>query len=435
MKMKKILLLLFLPGFITVNAQNRLTIDDAMAMALKNNFDITIAKTEVQISKINNTAGNAGMLPSISLSGSGNYAFKTIDSRNSQNDDFSSAKNGVTTLNAAAELSWTLFDGGKMFVAKSRLTQIEALGELQFRQQVLQTLSDVIAAYYNVVKQKQQLLNINQTINYNLERVKITETGFNAGSNKKTDLLQAKIDLNVNRQSAINQEAEIIAARRELARLLVSQNPDSLDVLTEIEFNYTPDKNQLQQKLYTNNQTVLAYQKQLEIEQLMLKESYRSLLPKVNMNAGYYFQDINTSSRATNLTGTLRTLWPQVGGSISIPIFQGGNLQRQVALSKINVDLSQYNLDNLKLKVNTELLDALTSFENQQKLLDIERENFELTKENMEISLQRMRFGEATSLEVRMAQSDFEQSATRLTNFQYNLKMAETKLKELMGEL
>jgi len=46
-----------------------------------------------------------------------------------------------------------------------------------------------------------------------------------------------------------------------------------------------------------------------------------------------------------------------------------------------------------------------------------------------------MQLGEATSLEVRIAQSDFEASSTRLVNFQYNLKLAETKLKQLMGEL
>lgn len=434
-KMKKLFLLFILFGCITVNAQPVLTIDEVLSMAMKNNYDITIAKNEALISQTNNTAGAAGMLPNINVSGSGYYALKTIDTKESQEENFSSVNNGVTSLYANAELTWTIFDGGKMFVTKSKLKQIEILGEIQFKQQVLQTLSDVIAAYFNVVKQKQQLAAINQTINYNLERVKIAETGYNAGSGKKTDLLQAKIDLNVNRQNAINQEASILTAKRELARLLVTENETSFDVSNQVTFSYTPNSDELQQKLYQQNTQVLTYQKNFDIDQLALKESYRSLMPKVNFNAGYYFQNINTAYQSTNITGVVRTIYPQVGGSISIPIYQGGTLQRQVALSRINADLSRYDLENLKLEVNKELLDALTTFENQKKLLEIERENYQLTKENIEICLQRMRLGEATSLEVRIAQSDFEQSATRLTTFEYNLKMAETKLKQMMGEL
>jgi len=50
-------------------------------------------------------------------------------------------------------------------------------------------------------------------------------------------------------------------------------------------------------------------------------------------------------------------------------------------------------------------------------------------------NLQRLRFGQTTSLEVRQAQDSYEQSLTRLLNFKFNLKAAETTLKQLMAEL
>ena len=78
---------------------------------------------------------------------------------------------------------------------------------------------------------------------------------------------------------------------------------------------------------------------------------------------------------------------------------------------------------------------ALIDFENQQLLLQIEKENNQLTKENMEISLQRLRLGQTTSLEVHQAQESYVQSSTRLLNFEYNLKIGETKLKQLVSSL
>lgn len=414
-------------------AQKVLTIDEAMALALKNNFDISVSKSEAAISATNNTAGAAGMLPSINLTGSGNYALKQTGSKASENEEYTNQQNGIATLNAGAELSWTIFDGGKMFVAKSKLNEIEALGEIRYKQQVLQTMADVISAYYNVVKQKQQLAAIEQIIKYNNERVTIAETAFKTGSKSKTDLLQAKIDLNVNQQNAINQKTAIETARRELARKLVTDS--NFDVSSEVTFNYTPDRDELNQRIYSQNATIQAFEKQLAIEKLQLKENYRTLLPQVNLSGGYYFQHITINNFDADNRSQSRSLWPQIGASMVIPIFRAGNLQRQVALSKIEVDIAQYNLENTKNQVNTELLNALNTFESQQQLLTIEKENNELARENLDISLQRMRLGEATSLEVRMAQNDFEESATRLTNYRYALKIAETRLKQLLGEL
>lgn len=430
--MKKLLFIIFILSFSIAEAQTRISIDEALKIALKNNYDILISRKEADISKTNNTAGNAGMLPEVSVYGSGNYGLKNVHQELSDGNNSDYNRLLTTSLAAGAELSWTIFDGGKMFVTKNKLNEIEALGEIRFKEQVLQTLSEVVSAYYYVVKQKQQLNSINQTIKYNLERVTIAQTGFNSGSKKKTDLLQAKIDLNVNRENAINQEAAIISAKRELARLLVIENDSELEVSDSIVMNYIPDKSELQKKLYSQNKGILILEKQVEIEKMILKESYRAQLPKINFNAGYYFSRTSNNHGSTLLS---RSIGPQVGGSISIPVFQGGDLQRQIALSKIGIESAQYGFENLKLKLNTELQNALTLFENQQQLLKIERENFDLAKENLEISIQRMRYGEATSLEVRLAQEDFEQSATRLINFQYNLKLAETNLRQLMGEL
>jgi outer membrane protein TolC len=67
-------------------------------------------------------------------------------------------------------------------------------------------------------------------------------------------------------------------------------------------------------------------------------------------------------------------------------------------------------------------------------LLTIEKNNHSLTKENLDISIQRLRLGETTTLETKLAQESFQDSLTRLLNFEYNLKVAETKLKQLLAE-
>lgn len=431
MKMKKLIFLALIFGFFSAESQVKLTIDEAIRIALKENYDILISRKDVDITKINNTAGNAGMLPDIGISGSGSYSLKNVNQELSGGSEVNLSGLGTTSLGAGAELSWTIFDGGKMFIAKNRLNEVEAMGELRFKEQVLRTLSEVSSAYYNVVKQKQQLNSIKQTIEFNLERVKIAQAGFNGGSLKKTDLLQAKIDLNVNKENAINQEYNIINAKRELAKLLAIPIDTQIEVSDSIEIKYEPKREELYSKLYKNNLNILILEKQIGIEKLYLKESYRTQLPRINFNAGYYYSS-SLSSAGSVLSN--RSFGPQLGANINIPVFQAGDIKRQINLSKIGVEKAEYSFESLKLESGTEFLNALTLFENNKNLLSIEKENYQLAKENIEISLQRMRLGEATSLEVRLAQQDFEQSATRLINFLYNLKMAETRLKQLTGE-
>ena len=418
--------------FSVAEGQKIFSVDDVMQMALKNNFDILIAHNDADIAKANNTPGNAGMLPAIQMSGSGVYELNNVHQNLSGGSENNYPSQSTTSLNAATQLSWTLFDGGKMFVTKNKLNEIEALGEIQFKDRVLVTMYNVIAAYYDVVRQKQELNSINEVINYNRERVTIAQAGYNSGSLIRTDLLQAKIDLNVTMESAINQQFIIDAAKKTLNELL-GQNADQvIEVSDSIPLNYLPDENELKSKIYSSNTSVLSFQKQIDIARLTMKEYNKLYLPTVNFNAGYYL------SNTTSSTGSVlqnRSFGPQIGGTLVIPLYSSGENKRMVATARLQLQSAEYDLQNVKLQVNTDLLNALQGFSNQRQLMQIEKENNELSKENIEICLQRLRLGQSTSLELHQAQDSYVQSCTRLINFEYNLKIAEIKLKQLIATL
>jgi outer membrane protein TolC len=319
-----------------------------------------------------------------------------------------------------------------MFVTKRKLSEIQELGEIQFRDRVLQTVYDVILAYYDVVRQKQELASINEVITYNLDRVKISQTSFDAGLSPKTNLLQAKIDLNVYQENAINQQSIILAAKRSLNQLLGRNTDVQFEVLDSIPISESLDNRVLSQKIDSSNTSILAYQKQIDVDKLSIKEMNSMLLPKIFFNTGYGLFQSNSPDGNPLVN---RTIGPSIGGTVSIPIYQGGNAIRQIKVAKIQLQSDQYNLENVRLKVNQQLQNALTQFENQLNLLKIEKDNAILAKENLEISIQRLRYGQTTSLEVSLAENSFVDSLTRLINFEYNLKVAETKLKQLLARL
>jgi outer membrane protein TolC len=435
MSMKKIILnLSIIIFFIPLTySQKVLSSEDAISIALKYNYDILVARNSATTDSVNNTPGNAGMLPDVTISSAESYSTATkLHQKFSDGSTLSSSNTQSNSLNANIGLSWTLFDGGKMFVTKRKLSEIQELGEIQFRDRVLQTVYDVILAYYDVVRQKQELASINEVITYNLDRVKISQTSFDAGLSPKTNLLQAKIDLNVYQENAINQQSIILAAKRSLNQLLGRNTDVQFEVLDSIPISESLDNRVLSQKIDSSNTSILAYQKQIDVDKLSIKEMNSMLLPKIFFNTGYGLFQSNSPDGNPLVN---RTIGPSIGGTVSIPIYQGGNAIRQIKVAKIQLQSDQYNLENVRLKVNQQLQNALTQFENQLNLLKIEKDNAILAKENLEISIQRLRYGQTTSLEVSLAENSFVDSLTRLINFEYNLKVAETKLKQLLARL
>jgi outer membrane protein len=432
--MKKVFLfvtILFI-SFGASRAQQFLTPDSAVRLALKNNYDIRMGRTSADIDRVNNTAGNAGMLPNVGVTGTDALILDKLNQHLSDGTSSSNLNSQSNSLSAGIALNWTLFDGGKMFITKKKLNEIESLGELQFRDKVLQTLYDVYAGYFNVVRHKQQLKAIREVIRFNQERVDLLQAGFNAGLAPKTDLLQAKIDLNVYQENALSQQTVILAAKRQLNQLLGRDPEDPFDVADTITIDFHPDRKDLAKRLFTSNTTVLSSGKQVDVATLTIREARTLRLPTLDFSAGYDFL------HGDYTTGTVRmneSYGPQLGATLFIPIYRAGNTSRQVSVARLQLESAKFNFENTRLQVNTQFQLALTDFDNQLQLLQIERDNLLLARENLNISMHRLQLGQTTALEVRQAQESYEQSLTRLTNFGYAAKAAEIRLRQLMGEL
>ena len=432
MKSGTIIPFIFLLMCSTGFGQSLLTVEDAIAISIKQNYDILISRTNADINAANNTAGNAGMLPDIGLNASDNFSHNNVATDLSSGSRITSADAHSNSFSTGLALNWTLFDGGKMFVTKKKLNEIRDLGEIQFRDKVTQTTYNVILAYYDLVREKQQLSSINEVIRYNKERVNILQASFNAGLVPKTDLLQSKVDLNVFLENAIIQQTVIFDSKRTLNQWLSRDADSPFEVVDSIDLTYVPDRNDLNKKLYSQNTQVMGSQKQVDVSNLVIRELSAQRYPWLSLSAGYNFL-LSNNSASTVIKN--QTYGPQVGGSFSFPIFYGGNINREVRVARLQQQSARYNLENVKTTVNTELQNALTNYEYAMKLLTLEKSNTLLAKENLNISMDRLRLGQTTALEVRQAEESYIQSLTRFIQFAYTAKVAETKLKQLVATL
>ena len=112
----------------SANAQT-LTLEQAIQLALKNNYDIKIAKNNLKIDERNNTIGNAGMLPIVNANINNNNTLNTINltQANGEERELEGVRN--LNLNYGVGLDWTIFDGFRMFARKEQLKTLEEQGK------------------------------------------------------------------------------------------------------------------------------------------------------------------------------------------------------------------------------------------------------------------------------------------------------------------
>ena len=191
-------------------AQERLSLQDAISIALKNNYDIKLVNNEVAIAKNNVNLGNAGILPVVA--GTFNTGGSRQNTVQTQSTGTQRIVDGARSTNMAygVGLDWTIFDGFTMFANYDRLKALEQQGKIVAKGQILTTISDVINAYYNVVKQQQLVLATDSAIDVSTYRLKIANNKLELGKGSKLDVLAAKVDYNTDTSNYLQQKNQLL---------------------------------------------------------------------------------------------------------------------------------------------------------------------------------------------------------------------------------
>lgn len=429
-----LLLTLFATG---ARAQQVLTLEQAIDLGLKNNYDIRMARNDAEIAANDYDYANFAFAPRINGTVSKTWSNTATKQEfgNGNKRDTSGLKN--RQAQASVNLNWTLFDGLKMFATRQRFQAIEILGELSVKNQVENTIADIINSYYNIAQQKQQLRALAEQMSISDERVKLSDAKFQTGLAPKTDYLQAKVDYNAQRAMWLRQQTVIEQSKASLNQLLaVADENTSYDVLDTIPVNLSLAYGDILENIRNTNPQLLVARQNVEISRLTIKERKGDFYPVVSFNSAYNFSE----SRANAAVNQFSTVFNQSRGlnygfSAAIPIFNGLNAHRELKNAKLNMAYQQLALDNQQSQVDVLLKNAFKDYEYYKMALTLEEESVELARENTMIALERFREGVSTTLEVKEAQQSLELAAYRLIQARYNTKVAETELMRLKGSL
>lgn len=426
--------LLLLLCSLTLSAQQgNNTLKECLERGLENNYSLRIVRNQETIADNNSGWANAGMLPTATATAG--YSGTLNNSESTPRDGSgTTSQSNVTdhTLRAGIDLNWTIFDGFKMQADYKRLKELHLLSQTQTRIAIEDYIAEFTAEYYNLIQQVQRLKNLKYAVKLSRERLRIVQDRYIIGDNSRLDLLQARVDFNADSAECMKQEEQLVTSRIRLHELLAERSTEKFDVTDtviyrELRLNFE----ELWSATLSNNATIIAASQEKNIAEADLKSIRSRDYPYLRLNAGYGYTHNRYEINATKK----RSEWgADFGVTLGFNLFDGKrNRQRRNAkLSITNAELVQQEIE---LTLYADLNTLWNSFENNKKLLILERQNVVAARENYDIAYERYLLGDLSGIEMREAQKSLLDAEERILVAEYNTKLCEISLLQLSGNI
>jgi len=407
---------------------------ECIGIGLEKNFSILIAKNTEVIAGNNYSLGNAGYLPKLDVTG--RYSGTLNNTEQNYTDGSTSSASGShnTTANAGAALAWTLFDGFSVRTTYKKLGELKSLGELNSKLQIENLISQIVAGYYNYIKQLTALHNLEYALVLSRERLRIDKDRYLLGSSSKLQVLQSQVYLNAD-SSALSKQYEVVRSARIMLNELMALE-DLAGEFHSADTSIDVDVNLLYEKLYDEtlekNTSLKVAQSNKTVSEFDYKLVTSRTYPYVNLSTGYSY-NLNTYQNSTLKDQTTNGM--NYGLTLGVNIFDGFNQRRSIANSRIDMDNKELRYKEIEQGIRSDLLTFYNAYSNNLRLIKLEEQNLATATENLDIALERYKLGSLSGIDLREVQKSLLDAKDRLLSIQYQTKLAEISLKQISGTI
>lgn len=431
--MKKIIyIVLSLSCFNIVNGQTLLTLEEAVSNVLENNFTIKIVKNELKVDELNNSIGNAGMLPKIGASVTNNNTvqYAELAQSNGNQIEIEGARNMNSSYGVG--LDWTVFDGFKMFAKSKQLKEFQNLGETELRLAVLSKVSEVYNLYYALAIQQKHLTVMDSIISVSEYRLETAQNRFLIGKASKLEVLNAEVDRNSDLSNQVRIKEQWALLRIYLNELMSRPAETEFVVQEEVLPDVTLKLPELLKLSEEQNPELQMEHINKKIQEYELKQVRANRYPVLSLNTGYNL--VHSQSPfgfVTETTGRNFTY----GFTATMNIFDGFNQNRNEKTATLQLQNTELQIEQQKLAIQSRITSIYQTYLTQLHLVGLEEDNERIAAQNLDITLEKFKIGTVTPVDFRTAQVNYLNAVMRWQNALLDAKLSETALKELAGTL
>lgn len=426
-------------GGFWVNAQQRLSLKDAINYALENKADAKKAKLSVENSEHLIGEVRSRALPQINASG--NLMYNPILQEMAMPGDIIGMP-GQTLLVAFGQkwtaiggvhLSQNLFDYSVFTGLKAAKTTREfyKVNEQLTQEQVIEA---VAKSYYQIFITQQKFETVQQTLDNTTKVLNTVQGLYESGLAKKIDLDRIQVTI-VNLNSTKQQLKNAIKLQENSLKFLIGMEIDTPIELVEESMEITPVMLTAPDVKKLTQYQLLETQKQLLVYN---KESYKAAYyPTLSLTANYSYQGLGDTFPLGKkpADGVYWTDYSTIGLNLNIPIFSGFRTRSQVRQAQNQLDVLEADMKEAELALNFAFENAKTQINNSIITIENQKENVKLAQEVLDNTQNNYLNGLATLTDLIEAENALAEAKNNYSNALLEYKVAEIELIKSKGEL
>jgi outer membrane protein TolC len=412
-----IFMMISVTSIVIAQSGSTLSLEDCIEIGLEHNQSLAINRYETDRS-ISQAKSNVSMvLPNInySLSGSGSES------------GIIPWSNGY---NSSVSISQNIWDGGQWWNTLKSAKVAQELADSQLSLYELGTIYQVKVAFYNYLSTAKLLDVYQENFNTSEYQHKLTLERFRLGAASQNDTLRTRVNIEKSRLQIINGKADLQSKTRDLNIILGKDASAELKLQEPVWENVSiPEFGSIiKEVLETNPQLQMMNQNQT-LANYNVKIARSGYIPSLGASASYGNSGPEIGDAFSGGTTSLST-----GLSLSWNLFNGTRTKRGVEQSKISAKIAGENLDLTERNLRKDLTQSLESMETLSQSVDISRLILNASEQDLLLAQEQYKIGSLSILDVLRITASYEDAISGLIRSQYNLKIAEAGLHQLMGK-
>lgn len=430
MKRILVIILLLTISFSRVEAQENLTLSDALQVALKQNFDIQLTQKAAEISAVQNSWGEAGRYPTVTMNiTQGN----NLSDQSKNPTSFIQALLMSNSIQGGANLNWTLFNGFRVKANKEKLEKLEAQSQGNAALVVQNTIQGVILSYYQAKLQAEKMVLLKDVLSLSREKWEYQQVKKDLGVAVTIDLLQYESAYYTDSTNLLIQELAYKNAIRNLNILMGVEETMSWNIIDKLEIEKPIyDYNDLKSKMLNNNQTIKNEIINMEILEKDITLAKSTMYPVLAFNAG---AQVNQSSYkiADYPRASGATLNYFANFTLNFTLYDGGKVRRGIEMLEIQNEVNEIEMEQLKNSLSSELLSQYDFYLTRIKIFELSKEAFRVARENFDIAKLKENSGLVNSFVLRDIEMSYLRAGLAMIESGYNLIESQTNISRLTG--
>jgi outer membrane protein TolC len=421
----------------TLPAQTPLSLSEAIAIALENNYDVKIADREVLIAETNDSWARAGRAPTVDLQGTFNNNF--IQDNNPAS--FLQGTFYTGNVGLAANANLLVYAGGRVKIAKDQLALSTTQSQLAKTSVVNDLIRAVYRQYYDVVLQQEQLAVLQQIRALSRDRLAYEEVRRDYGASNTYNLVQFESAVLADSINVVSQAQRVDVARLTLLNTL--ELPSTSDYMPEEQLSVAVEEispEVLADQLVSDNPGLKTLEVNASLVALNKDLASAARKPTVSLFASLGFQE-----NAFQFYGAEPGMGPPpglllsnrgnlaAGAQASWNLYDGGVLKANQQTAQLREDLASIQIEQAQADLLSQLDLLVSNYDQQRSLLELTVLQIDLSQRSLDISEERFKGGQITSLDYRNAQIQYVNAAFSRISAIYQLLLTKVDIDWLVG--